>query len=255
MTTGFIKFFKLEGWGKLSIESSSKDVYFSIRNVMPELLSIINSKKYIGEPVTFELEDSSFKSGEKEAININLDFSKRKVGHVVEFDKDKGWGYIEDYMSKQKLFFHYSGIKKDSGKENKYISIEECEPVIYSIIETAKGKNAIDVVLIDKRCYIEFFAVFKDLKSSLIELSKKSETEEWDYLKKKTRGLPVLFSYINQTCKRIFTQNKVIFGKSSKDKTEYAYFNTGLVTSQQDEIFAYFVKNPEYIGYRVFTLS
>ena len=248
MTKGTIKFLRSEGWGKLSIENSSKDVYFSNRNVKPELLDIINSKKYVNEPVTFELTDSTFKPGEKEAININLDFSLRKVGHIVDFDKDKGWGYIEDFNSKQKFFFHYSGIKREIGKENKYISIEENEPVIFSIVDTAKGKNAIEIVLIDERCYIEFFAVFKDLKSSIIELSKKCEIEEWDYIKKKTKGLPVLFSYINQTSKRVFTQNKIVIGKSSKDKIEYAYFNTGLVTPQQDEIFAYFVQNPEYIA-------
>jgi hypothetical protein len=73
-----------------------------------------------------------------------------------------------------------------------------------------------------------------------------AEVENWDYLKKPTKGVPVLFSYLNQTCLRLVKQEKVIRGKSSKDKTEYAYFNTCLVTPQQDEIFAYFIKNPNY---------
>jgi hypothetical protein len=57
---------------------------------------------------------------------------------------------------------------------------------------------------------------------------------------------PVLFSYLNQTCLRLIKQDKIARGKSTKDKMEYAYFNTGLVTPQQDEIFAYFIKNPYF---------
>lgn len=64
---------------------------------------------------------------------------------------------------------------------------------------------------------------------------------------KPTRGVPVLFSYLNQTCLRLVKQGKIGRGRSTKDKAEYAYLNTGLVTPQQDEIFAYFIKNPNYV--------
>jgi hypothetical protein len=99
---------------------------------------------------------------------------------------------------------------------------------------------------IDDRYHIEEFANYTNLKQSLLDLKALAETENWDYLKKPTRGVPVLFSYLNQTCIRLIKQDKIARGKSTKDKMEYAYFNTGLVTPQQDEIFAYFIKNPNY---------
>jgi hypothetical protein len=92
-----------------------------------------------------------------------------------------------------------------------------------------------------------------------LDLKAKCEIEHWDYIKNPTGGVPVLWSYINYTFDRILTQGKIINGKSSKDNNEYAYFNTGLVTPFQDEIYGYFqkidiidkskqwhVKQPEY---------
>lgn len=246
MEKSIIKFYKEEGWGKVNDNDSQKDFYFNAKNLDCTLKCLIDFKKYRHEPIVYELIDSLLKKGEKEAVNIQLDLSLRKIGYIQEFDKDKGWGYIEDFHSKEKIFIHFSGLRRELGHENKFVSIEIGEPVIYSVGENDKGAIATDVVLVDERYYIEFFASFRDLKHSLIELSKKAEWEEWDYLKKKTRGLPVLFSYINQTCKRIVSQNKIISGKSSKDNNRYAYFNTGLVTPQQDEIYAYFTENPSY---------
>lgn len=242
---GYIKFFKPnEGWGKIDVEGQSKDLYFNARKIVGEFITLMEYDKYKGEPITFDVVESSQRQGEKEAVNINLDFSKRKVGFVNSYDQERGFGYIEDFQTKEKIFFHYSAIVKINA--NKFERIEVDEPVVFSIGTNEKGNCAIDVVKIDKRIIIEEFAEFEDFKQSLTQLKQLSEPENWDYIKNPTRGVPVLFSYINQTCKRIITQNKVVKGSSSRDKREYAYFNTGLVTPQQDEIFAYFTKNERY---------
>lgn len=57
------------------------------------------------------------------------------------------------------------------------------------------------------------------LDKVLVELKNLAELENWDYIKKPTRGVPVLFGYL------LIKQDKIIKGKSSKDNTEYADFN------------------------------
>lgn len=243
---GKIKFYKnQEYWGKLEIEGQSKDIYFNLQNVQNELLTLLDFDKFKDEPISFDITDSTRRKGEKEAININIDFNERKVGFIISFDQERGIGTIEDFQSKEKIFFHYSGIKKTYA--DKYERVEVGEPVLFSIGSNDKGPCCVDIVKIDDRTHLERFANFANLKQSLTELKAMAETETWDYIKRPTRGFPVLFSYLNQTCLRLQRQDKIIKGKSSKDKTEYAYFNTGLVTPQQDEIFAYFIKNPKYV--------
>jgi cold shock CspA family protein len=243
---GQIKFYKPEEfWGKIIIEGQLKDVYFNFRNIEGDLKTLFEIDKFKDEPIIFDIIESSRKSGEKEAINIKLDLSKRKVGHIISFDQERGIGTIQDFNSKEKLFFHHSGIKK--AQADKFERIEIGEPVVFTIGTNDKGKCAIEILKIDNRYFIEEFANYSNLKQSLLDLKVMAEVENWDYLKKPTRGVPVLFSFINQTCLRLVKQNKIVQGKSIKDKTEYAYLNTGLVTPQQDEIFAYFIKNPNYI--------
>ena len=237
-----IKFFKpQENWGKLNVEGQSKDLYFNVNNVTGELLFLINHNKFQDEPVIFELGDSERRQGEKEAKNIRLDLTRRKVGHVFSYDQERGIGNLEEYHSKQKVFFHHSGILRD--RVDKFERIEVGEPVVFSLGNNDKGVCAIEISKIDKRYFIEEFANFQDLRQSLGSLKQLAEAENWDYLGNPTKGTPVLFSYFNQTCQRVVNQNKVAKGKSSKDGKEYAYFNTCLVTPQQDEIFAYYIKN------------
>jgi len=242
---GQIKFYKLlEFWGKLNVDGQTKDLYFSYQNVQGELKTLFEFDKFKDEPITFDIGESSKRAGEKEAINIKLDLAKRQVGHIVSFDQERGIGNIQDYNSKEKVFFHHSGIRKAFA--DKYERVEIGEPVVFTIGSNDKGKCAVDILKIDDRYHIEEFANYTNLKQSLLDLKALAETENWDYLKKPTRGVPVLFSYLNQTCNRLIKQDKIERGKSTKDKKEYAYFNTGLVTPQQDEIFAYFIKNPNY---------
>lgn len=242
---GQIKFVKAqEFWGKIIIENQARDMYFNFKNIEGELKTLIEFDKFVNEPVTFEIGESSRRAGEKEAINIKLDLTKRRVGHILSFDQERGIGTVQEFNSKDKIFFHHSAIRKV--KADKYERVDLNEPVVFSLTTNDKGKCAADIIKIDERYYIEEFANYLDVRQSLTDLKNLAETENWDYLKKPTKGVPVLFSYFNQTVIRLVKQSKIIRGRSTKDKTEFAYLNTGLVTPQQDEIFAYFIKNPKY---------
>ena len=62
-------------------------------------------------------------------------------GRVKWFNNDKGYGFIEyDGLSNEDVFVHYSAIDQEG-----YKSLKEGEMVDFTLIETAKGCQAINV--------------------------------------------------------------------------------------------------------------
>ena len=62
-------------------------------------------------------------------------------GRVKWFNNDKGYGFIEyDGVSNEDVFVHYSAIDQEG-----YKSLKEGELVDFTLIETAKGSQAINV--------------------------------------------------------------------------------------------------------------
>lgn len=236
---GIITFYKQgKGFGWLRpFDKKEKDVFFHISNVVGELLELLDVKKYEGEPITFETRASTMKPDTLEAINIRLDLTSRAVGYVVEFGK--GYGWISEVPSNTRYFFHVSSIR---GSDRKFIGLEIGDPVVFTRSENDKGRVAEDVVKVDTRNQLETFAGFDDFNESVGDLQGKAEQEPWDYIKNRTLKSPVLYSYINYTFERAQQQGKLIQGHSSEG-SEYAYFNTGLVTPFQDEIYGYFRKS------------
>lgn len=241
---GTIKFFKPEGWGKVESNDGQRLFYFQSKNVDTRFLVLLTEKVYQDEPITFDLQPSKRKSGEQEAINISLDSSQRMFGRVAEYDSERGFGKIENDNTKKRIFFHHSQIRKK--QKDRYVRIEEGEPIVYSEGENEKGKVASNIQKLETRSYLQKFASFESLNKVVEQLKELAEREEWDYIKKPTKSNPVLWSYLNHTLKRLQDQEKIVEGSSSKSKKEYAYFNTGLVTPQQEEIFAYFEKHKDY---------
>ena len=62
-------------------------------------------------------------------------------GRVKWFNNDKGYGFIEyDGLVNEDVFVHYSAIDQEG-----YNSLKEGEVVDFTLIETAKGCQAINV--------------------------------------------------------------------------------------------------------------
>ena len=62
-------------------------------------------------------------------------------GRVKWFNNDKGYGFIEyEGLSNEDVFVHYSAIEQEG-----YKSLKEGEIVDFTLIETAKGCQAINV--------------------------------------------------------------------------------------------------------------
>lgn len=63
-------------------------------------------------------------------------------GRVKWFNNEKGYGFIE-YKEKEDIFVHYSAISQDG-----YKSLTEGQYVEFNLVETAKGYQALGVVVI-----------------------------------------------------------------------------------------------------------
>ena len=60
-------------------------------------------------------------------------------GNVKWFNNDKGQGFI-DYAQGEDIFVHYSAIRQDG-----YKTLSEGQRVVFDLIETPKGLQAINV--------------------------------------------------------------------------------------------------------------
>ncbi|MDM1494983.1 DUF3825 domain-containing protein [Myroides odoratimimus] len=83
------------------------------------------------------------------------------------------------------------------------------------------------------------FTFMPNFDSLIEELRKMAINEKWDYSYKVKNNHPILCNYINHTFKKVYQDNLIV--KCSDE--EYAIFNTGLVTPNQEEIFAFMQKN------------
>ncbi len=63
-------------------------------------------------------------------------------GRVKWFNNEKGYGFIE-YKENEDIFVHYSAISQEG-----YKSLTEGQYVEFNLIETAKGYQALGVVVI-----------------------------------------------------------------------------------------------------------
>lgn len=66
--------------------------------------------------------------------------SDRVKGKVKWFNASKGYGFLERTDGESDIFVHYSAIQGDG-----FRSLEEGEPVEFSIAKTDKGLQAEDV--------------------------------------------------------------------------------------------------------------
>ena len=60
-------------------------------------------------------------------------------GRVKWFNNEKGYGFI-DHASGEDIFVHYSAIRQDG-----YKTLSEGQRVVFDLIETPKGLQAINV--------------------------------------------------------------------------------------------------------------
>jgi hypothetical protein len=84
------------------------------------------------------------------------------------------------------------------------------------------------------------FGWFPDRDDRLRELSELAEEEDWSYQHTTSEHpYPILFNYIRYTYRRLAEENKIALSENG----QYCCFNTGLVTPNQEALFASFEVN------------
>ena len=90
------------------------------------------------------------------------------------------------------------------------------------------------------------FAFFPNYQTAIEFLAEKladKEEEVWNFSGKKTKTYSILKNYLEFTFRRLKQEKKIAFTKDNK----FACFNTGLITENLEDIFAFFeeYKNPK----------
>lgn len=191
----------------------------------------------VGEPITFEVVEEKRGARAIHALRADPQYGqrvKRLVGRVSKFDK--GFGMI-DQEDGTRLFVHHTQVHS----RRKFKTLEVDQVVEYELGERPEGgMQALRVTQLDTRKPLERFASLGNIHSQTEELAKLAEPEEWGYqFSEELYPRPVLHSYLFYTFERIEAEGKIAI---SEDE-QYACFNTGLVTKNQQEIFALFVRN------------
>ena len=70
-------------------------------------------------------------------------------GRVKWFNNEKGYGFI-DYPAGEDIFVHNSAIKQDG-----YKSLQEGQYVEFDLLETSKGYQALDVMVLKETTTIK----------------------------------------------------------------------------------------------------
>lgn len=86
------------------------------------------------------------------------------------------------------------------------------------------------------------FAYFQKFDDAIQFLTRLADHEEWDF--PNTHGKTILKNYLEYTYRKIKEENKVCYTHDNK----FACFDTGLVTPQLEEIYAFFEKNARPTG-------
>lgn len=83
------------------------------------------------------------------------------------------------------------------------------------------------------------FAYIPKYAEAINALAAMADPEEWDFSDAKEKKHVILRNYIEHTFRKVKSEQKIAYSQDNK----YACFNTGLVTKNLEEIFAFFERN------------
>ena len=232
----FLGWHPTKGYGKIRPDDGS-GVVMLFKNDAPGLENIREKTRLSFDVI--ENADSK-KSARNARLLTGTTTGKIGRGTVKLWIDERKFGFITPESGSRDVFVHLSQIPDD---ENGYLSpgLE----VEYHEIEGGDGRSeAHSVRVIGWSKPDESLLGFADMGESgwLEALATLAEPEPWhfDGSKEEQDSLPILRSYIFHTFRRLSEMEDGI--RLSKDKMRAAT-NTGLVTRNQEEIFALFRKN------------
>ena len=248
---GIVKYFNPRDFhGKIEVEGMSDDVYINILEIDEDAINLLK-----GEKVEFDLVDGK-KENSFAAQNLKR-VNKRYTGIVLEYEDGKGKVKCLQNNEEYSLFYkNFVNINNEPIFEHTRIKIQNGAEIEFDIEEDDYYGDKAVKIYYDGRKPLEKFALLPYWESKIAYLARISP-EPWDYLNTdpENRILPVLSNYLYYTFGRLRKEEKVynekrivvseteVTYKGQKQKIKCSCFNTGLATTYQEEIFAYFVQN------------
>jgi cold shock CspA family protein len=220
-----------KSFGFIAADDQLSDVFLHISNVALGPLTP-------GVRVTFDIEEKDKGRSALNVRRVEQQAVAKRVAGRVKFWNDRGFGFIELDSSGPDAFAHRGALQSSSA----YLS--EGDIVEFDLRSVPKGFEAADVKIIGWSEPSDRLTAFADMGAPgwLEALKELAEKEPWEYTRATaSEPLPILRSYVRYTFRRLEETNGIAY---STDKTTAA-FNTGLVTPNQEEIYAVFRQNPK----------
>jgi cold shock CspA family protein len=228
-----------KGWvgekpfGFIGTDDALPDVFVHVRHVAE------GSRLTAGARVEFLVEETEKGRSALEVRPITGAPAVARVNGRVKFWHDKGFGFIDVDSGGSDVF-----VNRGALTANTLGYLSEGDVVEFGMRPTQKGFEATDVKIIGWTEPTDQLNAFADLGPPgwLETLKTLAEDEPWEYTRTtSSEPLPILRSFIRYTFRRLDEMQGGI-GYSTDMAT--AAFNTGLVTPNQEEIYALFKQNP-----------
>lgn len=250
-TKGIVRYFNPTDFhGMITVEGMVDDVYVNVLEITEDAINLLK-----GEEVEFELVEGKIKN--KYAANSLKRVGKRYTGIVLEYEDGKGKVKCLQNNEEYSLFYkNFVNIDSEPIYETTRIKIQSGAEIEFEVEENSFYGNSAVKIYYDGRRPLEKFSLLPYWESKIAYLATISP-EPWDYLNSdpENRVLPVLSNYLFYTFGRLRKEEKLYNEKriaisetetsyrGAKSKIPCACFNTGLATTYQEEIFAYFLAN------------
>ncbi len=248
---GKVKFFDTKNnFGYIAVDGLADDIKFDSSLVEGEALILLKD-----EEVEVETGANTHRIVEKVFRKM-----KRNTGKVLSFEN--GTGSLLCNEDNKEYPFSYKDFIRTDGKPIYELSRIHVDPETDLEFSIEKDEQKVAKIVYDGKKPIERFAnLTPKFNKLLVELAELSP-EPWDYMNSDSEKiLPVLRNYLYYTFARLKTEERIykdcrisestarityrdkVTNKEMKVESKVACFNTGLATSYQEEIFAYFKQN------------
>jgi cold shock CspA family protein len=182
---------------------------------------------------------------------------QRREGIIQRYIRDKGFGFFED-----DIFFHIRDVRNGDSyffslRTHQYTASFEVEEssskpgtFVAKNVEILSANSKDNISAVEKKpsrdsnINLTDWATISNYASTLNTLKALALEENWYYgeVPPSNGFLPILDNYLKFTFKRIVAENKIEYGTDSSTNSEYSAFNTGLVDSKYEDIYALFEK-------------
>ncbi|MEM7659872.1 MAG: DUF3825 domain-containing protein [Bacteroidota bacterium] len=222
---GIVSFFHVErGFGRIKSPEHPNGVFVHFTDVQSDARILIPN-----EMVHFQLGESP--KGPK-AVGVQR-LTERQQGQITQFEH--GFGFLK--ARETTYFFHHTDLLGEGFKQ-----VRPGMEVEFSSFEADSGWQAKEIILVDPRSPLERFGWLGTYERQLQRLVRMAEPEAWEYHRPTQQRYPILRSYIDHTFRRLEEQGGIRYA-SDQEGEGLACFNTGLLSRQQEEIFAFFGAN------------